>query len=80
MKRPDDLVGLVVAMVCLALVLNLLILYLAMRHSDVLERVIGRQAMQVVNKIVMILLAAIAVSLIRQGVLSIWADAAATRR
>jgi small neutral amino acid transporter SnatA (MarC family) len=34
-------------------------------------RLLGRNTMAVVNKIVMILLAAIAVSLIRQGVVSI---------
>lgn len=61
----------VVTMVCAALVLNLLILFLAMRHSAVIERIVGRNVMLVINKIVMILLAAIAVSLIRQGVVTI---------
>jgi small neutral amino acid transporter SnatA (MarC family) len=42
-----------------------------MWHSDLFVRVIGKQAMAVMNKIMMILLAAIAVSLIRQGVVSI---------
>lgn len=66
---------LVVCLVCLALVLNLLILFAAMSHAHKLERIFGRQVMLVVNKIVMILLAAIAVSLIRQGVLSVLAEA-----
>ncbi|MEI8197632.1 MAG: MarC family protein, partial [Phycisphaerae bacterium] len=66
---------LVVGMVCGALILNLLVLFAAMWHSDYFVRIIGKQAMAVMNKIVMILLAAIAVSLIRQGVMSIIAEA-----
>ena len=64
-----------VAMVSGALVLNLLVLYAAMWYSEFFVRIIGKQAMAVMNKIVMILLAAIAVSLIRQGVMSIIAEA-----
>lgn len=64
----------VIVMVCLALVINLLGLYVAMRHAGALERIIGKNVMLVINKIVMILLAAIAVSLIRQGVTSIVMD------
>jgi multiple antibiotic resistance protein len=64
----------VIAMVCLALVLNLFVLYLAMYHSAFIRRVVGQTTLEVVNKIVMILLAAIAVSLIRQGVTSIVMD------
>lgn len=60
-----------VAMVCTALTLNLLILFAAMWYSQVIVRLVGRQAMLVMNKIVMILLAAIAVSLIRLGITSI---------
>ena len=47
------------------------ILLLAMWHSGRLAALVGRNTMAVVNKIVMILLAAIAVSLVRQGVVSI---------
>ncbi len=59
------------AMVCLALLLNLVLLFIAMWHSQLLVRLVGKNTMAVMNKIVMILLAAIAVSLIRQGVVSI---------
>ncbi|HUO10342.1 MAG TPA: MarC family protein [Phycisphaerae bacterium] len=65
---------LVVIMVCTALVLNLAILFTAMWYSSIIVAVIGRNAMKVVNKIVMILLAAIAVSLIRRGIVSIVED------
>ena len=64
----------VIGMVCLALLMNLAILYQAMRYGSVIERVIGKSVMLVINKIVMILLAAIAVSLIRQGLTSIVMD------
>jgi multiple antibiotic resistance protein len=58
-------------MVCLALLMNVGILLLAMWHSDRLAQWVGRNTMTVINKIVMILLAAIAVSLVRQGVVGI---------
>ena len=58
----------VMAMVSAALLINVLLLFIAMWHSDTLARVVGKNTMTVINKIVMILLAAIAVSLIRQGV------------
>ncbi|MCL2648146.1 MAG: MarC family protein [Phycisphaerales bacterium] len=61
----------VAAMVSAALLINVLLLFIAMWHSDRLVRIVGKNAMTVINKIVMILLAAIAVSLIRQGVMSI---------
>ena len=61
----------VMAMVSAALIINVLLLFIAMWHSDALVRIVGKNAMMVINKIVMILLAAIAVSLIRQGVVSI---------
>lgn len=64
----------VIAMVCLALVINLALLYQAMRFATGIERVVGKSVMLVINKIVMILLAAIAVSLIRQGLTSIVMD------
>lgn len=65
---------LVMVMVCAALVLNLVILFGAMWHSSKLVALVGKNTMAVVNKIVMILLAAIAVSLIRQGIVSIVTD------
>jgi multiple antibiotic resistance protein len=61
----------VAGMVCAALLINIALLLLAMWHSGRLAELIGRNTMAVVNKIVMILLAAIAVSLVRQGVVSI---------
>lgn len=61
----------VVTMVCAALALNLAIMFAAMWYSDWLVRIVGKNTMAVVNKIVMILLAAIAVSLIRKGIESI---------
>ncbi len=62
---------LVAALVCAGLLVNLAILFAAMWYSSRLVALIGRNTMSVVNKIVMILLAAIAVSLIRQGIVSI---------
>jgi multiple antibiotic resistance protein len=64
----------VMAMVCVALLLNLLILFGAMWYSNRLVELVGRSTLAVVNKIVMIVLAAIAVSLIRQGIVSIVLD------
>ena len=63
--------AIVMAMVIVALLANLTILLVAMWYSNVLVRLVGRNTMAVANKIVMILLAAIAVSLIRQGIVSI---------
>ena len=64
----------VASMVAAALLINVLLLFIAMWHSDKLVRIVGKNAMTVINKIVMILLAAIAVSLIRQGIESIVSD------
>jgi multiple antibiotic resistance protein len=64
----------VACMVCVALLMNVAILLLAMWHSDRLAALVGRNTMAVINKIVMILLAAIAVSLVRQGVVGIIAN------
>jgi multiple antibiotic resistance protein len=61
----------VACMVCVALLMNVGILLLAMWHSDRLAQWVGRNTMAVINKIVMILLAAIAVSLVRQGIVGI---------
>jgi len=57
--------------VSIALLIVLAIQFAAMCFSSVIGRIVGRNVMLVVNKIVMILLAAIAVSLIRQGIVSI---------
>ena len=66
----------VASMVAVALLINVLMLFIAMWHSDRLVRIVGKNTMTIINKIVMILLAAIAVSLIRQGVLSIVSEVA----
>lgn len=58
-------------MVCLALLINIALLLTAMWHSGRLTQLVGRSTMSVLNKIVMILLAAIAVSMVRQGVVGI---------
>ena len=60
-----------VVVVSIALLIVLAIQFAAMCFSSVIGRIVGRNVMLVVNKIVMILLAAIAVSLIRQGIVSI---------
>lgn len=70
----------IVAMVAAALVLNLLILFVAMDHSDVVVKLIGKPALSVINKVVMILLSAIAVSLIRRGVTGIVRSLIAAKR
>jgi multiple antibiotic resistance protein len=59
---------LVTAMVAVALLINLGILLLGMWYSKKITALVGRNTMEVINKIVMILIAAIAVSLIRQGI------------
>jgi multiple antibiotic resistance protein len=61
----------IVTMVIVALLLNLLLLFAAMWWSSRLVALLGKNTLAVVNKIVMILLAAFAVSLIRQGIVSI---------
>jgi multiple antibiotic resistance protein len=61
----------VAAMVCLALLINVALLLAAMWHSGRIAAFVGRNTMTVINKIVMILLAAIAVSLVRQGLVGI---------
>jgi len=63
--------AMVVGMVALAMLLNLYLLYGIMCHTALILKVVGRQAMVVANKVVMILLAAIAVSLIRQGIVTV---------
>ena len=58
-------VGLVVTLVALAA--NLVLVVLALHYSDWLGRKIGATGLRAVSKIVSMLLAAIAVSMIRQG-------------
>lgn len=60
-----DTVGIVQTL--LALVANLAIVWLAFRNADRLTRLLGRRGMNGVSKLVSLLLAAIAVSLIRRG-------------
>lgn len=61
----------VIMMVCLALLLNLTILLVGMWHSYRLVALVGKNTLLVVTKIVMVLLATYAVSLIHQGIVSI---------
>lgn len=62
------LVGLGVTLV--ALVANLVIVVLALRYSNWLGRRIGETGLRAISKIIAMLLAAIAVSMIRQGLKS----------
>jgi small neutral amino acid transporter SnatA (MarC family) len=64
----------VAAVVIGVLLINLAFLLLLMWHSDRLVALVGNNTLAVVNKIVMIVIAAIAVSLIRQGITSIVLD------
>jgi multiple antibiotic resistance protein len=52
----------------LSLVVNLSIVILALLYSSKLSRLVGANAMRAVSKLVMVLLAAIAVHLIRTGI------------
>jgi len=69
----------VTVMVCFALLINLAGLFAAMWHSNTLVALLGKNTLGIINKIVMILLAAIAVSLIRQGIVSIVLDPTGTQ-
>lgn len=64
----NQAVGLVVTLVALAA--NLVLVVLALHYSDWLGRKIGETGLRAVSKIVSMLLAAIAVSMIRQGLRS----------
>lgn len=59
-------IGVVVTLV--ALVANLVLVILALRYSEWLGRKIGPTGMRAISKIVSMLLAAIAVNMIRQGI------------
>ena len=54
-------------MTLIALLANLLLVIVALRAAALFERVIGLRAMRAVSKIVALLLAAIAVNLVRRG-------------
>jgi multiple antibiotic resistance protein len=60
-----DSVGILYTLV--SLLLNLLIVGLAFRNADMLARVLGKRGLNGTSKLVALLLAAIAVSLIRRG-------------
>ncbi len=60
-----DTVG--VAYTLLSLLINLLIVALVFRYADLLTKLMGQQGINGVSKLVSLLLAAIAVSLIRRG-------------
>ncbi len=60
-----DSVGVVITLI--ALIANLLIVLLALRGAGLLSRLIGVTALRAVSRIVALLLAAIAVNLIRKG-------------
>ncbi|HEX7631598.1 MAG TPA: MarC family protein [Lacunisphaera sp.] len=61
----NEAVGLVTALA--ALVVNLILVVLALHYSDWLGRRIGATGMRAISKIISMLLAAIAVSMIRHG-------------
>lgn len=56
-----------VAITCAALVVNLLLVFLAFAYSEKIDRFIGTTGMRAVSKIISLLLAAIAVHMVRQG-------------
>ncbi|MDQ6940816.1 MAG: MarC family protein [Verrucomicrobiota bacterium] len=60
-----DSVGILYTLI--SLLLNLLIVGLAFRNADMLARVLGKRGLNGTSKLVALLLAAIAVSLIRRG-------------
>lgn len=61
-------IGLVITLA--ALVVNLILVVLALHYSEWLGRKIGATGMRAISKIISMLLAAIAVSMIRQGIRS----------
>ena len=65
------------AMTALSIGANLLILLVAMLGAVKLVRVVGEDAMRALSKLVMILLAAIAVNFIRSGVVAVIREAGA---
>lgn len=61
----NEAIGLVAALVALAV--NLVLVVLALHYSEWLGRKVGATGMRAISKIISMLLAAIAVSMIRQG-------------
>jgi multiple antibiotic resistance protein len=61
----NQVIGLAVTLVALAA--NLVLVVLALHYSESLGRKIGETGLRAISKIVSMLLAAIAVSMIRQG-------------
>ena len=61
----NEAIGLVVTLVALAV--NLFLVVLALHYSEWLGRKVGATGMRAISKIIAMLLAAIAVSMIRQG-------------
>lgn len=61
----NEAIGLVVTLVALAV--NLILVVLALHYSEWLGRKVGGTGMRAISKIIAMLLAAIAVSMIRQG-------------
>jgi multiple antibiotic resistance protein len=61
----NQAIGLVITLV--ALVVNLILVVLALHYSEWLGRRVGATGMRAISKIIAMLLAAIAVSMIRQG-------------
>lgn len=61
----NEAIGLVVTLVALAV--NLILVVLALHYSEWLGRKVGATGMRAISKIIAMLLAAIAVSMIRQG-------------
>lgn len=64
----NQAIGLVITLA--ALVVNLILVVLALHYSEWLGRRIGATGMRAISKIIAMLLAAIAVSMIRQGIRS----------
>jgi multiple antibiotic resistance protein len=62
----NEAIGLVITLA--ALVVNLILVVLALHYSEWLGRRVGATGMRAISKIISMLLAAIAVSMIRQGI------------
>lgn len=66
-----------IALTTLALAINFLFLLLVLLASGLISRAVGERALEALSKLVMILLAAIAVSFIRSGIATVVLDTAA---
>jgi multiple antibiotic resistance protein len=56
----------------LALLLNLVLAWWLFRRAEMVTRLLGRNGLRAASKVVSLLLAAIAVKLIREGLLTVW--------